>query len=421
MQTPVQADWIEKPLFILRYRCAFSCVMKINGEGTNLYNVPSDFLSCPMPRREALPDDLKELCSLCRAGKLFAVQEWIEAGKRYRLPEGNFTTSPLRLAIKCGFHSLVEVFLRAGISDEEKNDALLKAVRERNLDLVQLLTQYGADVKAIHQDEIFWSRHPGIMRWFIDNGMDLEEGEPIAKAFRDKHREFLGIYMGLRDQVPSARMQATMALRHHAEEGNLKWVSLLLWAGADPRLRVPRIGRLDGDEEDNDTALNEAIRYGHVEIVKKMRVDASCDDVTQLLNQYFIRPNPDVIELLISKGADVHSLGSDVIESVFSEFEWSLDPLMGRDWSRTEAALRCMEILAANGARWAPQDPYRVRCLRRSLGKTAPYDAIRHLGRIVKSGVIEQSMFKDLMRTPKMKEILKQPYSGVTELRRFAN
>jgi hypothetical protein len=27
-------------------------------------------------------------------------------------------------------------------------------------------------------------------------------------------------------------------------------------------------------------------------------------------------------------------------------------------------------------------------------------------------------MFKDLMRTPKMKEILKQPYPGVTELRR---
>ena len=62
-----------------------------------------------MPRREALPDDLKELCSLCRAGKLFAVQEWIEAGKRYRLPEGNFTTSPLRVSIQSGFHSLVGV------------------------------------------------------------------------------------------------------------------------------------------------------------------------------------------------------------------------------------------------------------------------------------------------------------------------
>ena len=29
-------------------------------------------------------------------------------------------------------------------------------------------------------------------------------------------------------------------------------------------------------------------------------------------------------------------------------------------------------------------------------------------------------LFKDLMRTPKMKEILKQPYPGVTELRCYA-
>jgi hypothetical protein len=45
------------------------------------------------------------------------------------------------------------------------------------------------------------------------NGMDLESGELIAKTFRDKQREFLGIYMDLRDQIPSARKQAAMALR----------------------------------------------------------------------------------------------------------------------------------------------------------------------------------------------------------------
>jgi hypothetical protein len=139
---------------------------------------------------------------------------------------------------------------------------------------VELLTQYGADVNAIDPEEVFWSRHPGIIRWFIANGMDLESSEWIAKAFRDKHREFLGIYMGLRDQVPSARKQAAMALRRHAEEGNLKWVSLLLWAGADPRLAVPRIDRRDWEEEaEAETALHEAVRHGQVEIVKKIGID----------------------------------------------------------------------------------------------------------------------------------------------------
>jgi ectoine hydroxylase-related dioxygenase (phytanoyl-CoA dioxygenase family) len=41
-----------------------------------------------MPRRQALPDDLEELCSLCLAGKLFAVQKFIEAGRRHlRFPD----------------------------------------------------------------------------------------------------------------------------------------------------------------------------------------------------------------------------------------------------------------------------------------------------------------------------------------------
>ena len=47
--------------------------------------------------------------------------------------------------------------------------------------------------------------------------------------------------MSVRDTVPTANRQATMALRYHAADGNLKWVSLLLWAGADPRLPVPRL------------------------------------------------------------------------------------------------------------------------------------------------------------------------------------
>src|SRR3954471_2936085 len=107
-----------------------------------------------MARRQALPDDLKQLCALCRAGKLFAVQEWIGAGRRYRLPEGHFTTSPLRISIQSKFHSLVEVLLKAGVNQEEKNDALLRAVWDRNLDIIQLLREYGADICSVEPEEV---------------------------------------------------------------------------------------------------------------------------------------------------------------------------------------------------------------------------------------------------------------------------
>ena len=106
----------------------------------------------------------------------------------------------------------------------------------------------------------------------------------------------------------------------------------------------------------------------------------------------------------------------------FSSFEWSIDPLT-RDYSRTEAALRSIEILAAHGARWQPEDTYRVTCLRRHLAKADRYEVIRHLLRIVRSGAIEPLLFKEVMRTPRMKDIMKQTkqtYPGVVTIREYA-
>jgi hypothetical protein len=260
------------------------------------------------------------------------------------------------------------------------------------------------------------------MRWFVANGLDLESDcYPIARAFRYKHREFLGVYMSVRDTVPTARRQATMALRYHAADGNLKWVSLLLWAGADPRMPVPRLEDSDVDEEDVETALVAAVRRGQFEVVKKIGIDPARDDVTALINEYCFWPNPELLEFLIKLGADVRkAAGEDnAMHWAFSSFEWSLDSFF-RDYSRTDATLRCIEILAANGARWHPNDLYRVSYFRRAIAKAPAYDAIRHLERIIKAGAIEQPFFQEVMRTPRMKEILKQTYAGVIKLREYA-
>jgi hypothetical protein len=40
--------------------------------------------------------------------------------------------------------------------------------------------------------------------------------------------------------------------------------------------------------------------------------------------------------------------------------------------------------------------------------------------RITNAQAIEQPVFQDLMRTPRMKEILKQTYPGVIKLREYA-
>jgi hypothetical protein len=78
--------------------------------------------------------------------------------------------------------------------------------RDRLGNFVELLAEYGADPKSVSFDEIICSRHPWIIRWFIERCLDLETDSPIAVAFKDRHREFLGVYMDLRDTVPSARV-----------------------------------------------------------------------------------------------------------------------------------------------------------------------------------------------------------------------
>jgi hypothetical protein len=372
-----------------------------------------------MSKREKLPDDLKEFCGLCRAGKLFAVEQWIREGWPCRMPAGNFATSPVRIAIQQGFHSLVEVLLRENVLEqEEKNDALFRAVDYRNLDIVELLARYGADPNAIDFETVLWSRHPGIIRWFVAHGLDLESDYAIARAFQAKHREFLGIYLSIRDQVPTSAKQAAMALRYHAADGNLKWVSLLLWAGADPRLPVPRLDDSEVDEESLESALTAAVWRGQFEVVKRIKIDPARDDVTALANSDCVWPNPNLLEMLIKLGADVRKKRG-AINSAFSAFEWSLDSYF-RNYSRTEDALRCIEILAANGARWRPKDSYGFRCLRRTLAKIEVYDAVRHLQRIIKTGAIDQPVFQELMQTPRMKELLKQSYPGMMKLREYA-
>ena len=58
-----------------------------------------------------------------------------------------------------------------------------------------------------------------------------------------------------------------MALRQFCQEDNLKWVSLLMWAGANPRSRGPALDDVEhiDDPDWHTTALHEACASGNVE------------------------------------------------------------------------------------------------------------------------------------------------------------
>ena len=73
------------------------------------------------------------------------------------------------------------------------------ALWDESLDLVELLVDHGADYHSIDMEDVFDTWQPDIMRWFIENGADVETGNPLAQALCNRIRTALGIFRSYKD------------------------------------------------------------------------------------------------------------------------------------------------------------------------------------------------------------------------------
>ena len=95
-------------------------------------------------RRPVLPEDLEHLLDFIQKGKLFALADWLKAGKPLRAPDdAERGPNVLRSAVTTGFHSIVEELLRAGgWSPTELADALDLARSSKREDIADLILHY---------------------------------------------------------------------------------------------------------------------------------------------------------------------------------------------------------------------------------------------------------------------------------------
>jgi hypothetical protein len=111
--------------------------------------------SPPMKRSLAsLQEELKELHLLCRNGRIYDAEQWIQQGKPLQLdpvatPKGRQPTSALRIALETGQHSLALLLLRNGYRLELEPSSLDIALKSRRWDLFELLLEWGADLKSV--------------------------------------------------------------------------------------------------------------------------------------------------------------------------------------------------------------------------------------------------------------------------------
>lgn len=358
------------------------------------------------------PTDTKQLTRLCQQGKLYEVEKWISEGKSlYVAPECK--TSPLQIALDRGFHSLVELLVRNDVGQQAKNDALTDAVSKRNLEFVELLLNHGAQISSVPFSHVLLNWDPTLIRFFLDRGADFISGAPFAEAFTAKIRTALRPFMECKRNYPQfaheLQAQADLALRYFCDADNEKWVSLMLWTGADPRSMGPSPGDPD-DPDYHTTALRQAAYKGNVKILKLLKPQPDRDNISEIVHHSAMFGKTEAVAFFLELGPNLNDkpnggssaldgslwhLGFDHIAPFYTKHQRAL--------YEVRSSLNLIQKLVEHGALWTPNDASALNSLRRTLFECEPAVTTELLRIFKKHEACSAETLDKLLRTPRMK------------------
>ena len=379
-------------------------------------------VSRPKPPRD---EDAEQLLRLCREGRLFELQAWVAAGKSLSVP-AHYRQTPMRVALNTGFHSLIEFLLQHEENQSAKDDVLSQACWSGQRSVMQLALSHGASIGGVPFQNVIETWDRGIAQVFLEHGADPVTNAPFARAFKSRVKAALGIFLDCKrarpDLADALQLQADMALRQSCQDDDLKWVSLLMWLGANPRAKGVTTDDLDTpnaleDPEYQQSALQIACHSKEPKILKRLKPDPAIDDLRELMAAAAsLITTPETIAYLVSLGADVNDKfdgGSTVLETCLRNFGWresvweasypyrhSIVPA-----ARLGKSLDALRFLMEKGARWTPDD--------RAIGDTR-----RALYRVDAEGVAsvvellrthnacDDNTITSLIRTEKMRNLL---------------
>jgi hypothetical protein len=385
--------------------------------------------------RASTSDELVPLLALCREGKLFEVQDWIRQGRPVALQEDvgarGASRNPLRIAIDSGFHSLVEILLEAGAPQRERGYCALHHVVDlRRVDLAELLFRYGAKVEDVPMQFVLESWTPEMVDLFLSHGASLERGHPVAWALIAKIRTTLRLLKRDDENGQDLQAQGGIALRYHANEGNTKWVSLLLWAGADPCERgIFRLEDLEENQEEEDSvdhgerpnAVELAVMAGKLEVLKLPRMIAASRPPRQpagsLVEHASYQANLELLSFILAQGHLPSALpdrGTRAINrllrymtfgpSVYSRFPDTKSTLI--DSSHARERMKAVHMLLAHGAMWLPKEPREIGDVRRSLLKMKAAYLLEFVWLLRAYRAARRRDVLELFRTPSVNRLL---------------
>lgn len=369
-----------------------------------------------------------ELIRLCRTGRLYDIEKWIADGKslEVRAARRGRQKSLLQIAVDTGFHSLVELIAKNETRQESKNAALADAVSLRRMALIELLVANGGDIKSVPFIDVLLTWEPNMIRFFLERGSDPVEGRPFAEAFRSKIRTALRAYLDCKRAHPELAVQLQeqldCALRYFCGEGDLKWVSLLMWAGGDPRSPGPCLGKdYTDDPECYVSGLEQACYPENADVLKKLKPDPSRDNLSELLKHAVGRRA--TMQYLLEIGAnpnDKPNGGSSALDSALWWLNFAgFDPYRRNSLKskyQLSKAFDCIGELLAHHAVWNPNEQSQINSLRRILLECEPDVTIELLKLFRSHNACPAEHVHKLLGTPRMKEHLKAESNALLRL-----
>jgi len=350
------------------------------------------------------------LVDLCERGMLYEAEEWLQQGHVATKPTDS-RQCPLRIAAEMGFHSLVNLLLQYECTDDQKLGALEVAALPGNLDICRLLVEAGAPVGELHYEYLDDVIRRPVIEYLLDHGLDLTQHNGLAHMFVYRRvKPLLGLFLQNRNRFPEWEEQAAMALCEFIRKDDKKWISLMVWAGADPLLPVHDLSEIPYEPEEDywrRTAIEVAASWSRdPEILKMLKFEPTQEQATKLLFSIWSRPNRSLVETFMAAGADVNSYSEEegsLLHKALHSFAVRGDYWQPR--SPAEEEVELISWLIRKGAKWRlPNHDADANWLRRRLyAQDGPL--VVELIRLLHAGrCCDHSFLHDFANKPKMRD-----------------
>ena len=194
------------------------------------------------------PEAIAGLLDLCRAGRIYAVETWIRAGKPIWLDAGakrpgRPPQTPLGIAIETGQYDLTVLLLANGYPISTVDDFFFESLLwDRKFAYFDLLVAWGVDILRASPGTILDTYSLALFDRYEAAGGDLTRGHALGRMLggHSSNRPAYG-WAKRHNAEPRIARELAVALGIAIRKGSERTVALLLWAGADPRIPAPYV------------------------------------------------------------------------------------------------------------------------------------------------------------------------------------